>query len=153
MRNLEKVDELGNENYLKLIGFGLILWLVPFLVSILFFTPQGVLVTSEAFFHSVMTVTGFVVVAVLLLNYMSAFTVNYLKESMKVGTVWFAISIVLDLIVLVPMAKMDLAIYFANIGLGYLAIPIICIFAGYLLEQKTEHNKKIFSQVFSTRKD
>lgn len=153
MRSLERVDEVGKQNYLKLFGFAFVVWLVPFLISFLFYTPQGVLVTSEAFFHSVMTVTGFIVAAVLLLNYLNDFTVNYLKESIKVGLVWLAVSLFLDLLILVPMAKMDLVSYFLNIGFGYLVIPMMSIFAGYLLEQKMEHNKKIFSQVFSTKKD
>lgn len=153
MRNLERVDELGKENYLKLFGFGFLVWLVPFLVSFLFYTPQGVLVTSDAFFNSVMTVVGFVTISVLLLNYLKSFTVNYLKESIKAGSAWFIMSVLLDVAILVPMAKMNLATYCANIGFGYLVIPMIAIFAGLLLEQKTEHNKKILSQVFSTKKD
>ncbi|MFA6065099.1 MAG: hypothetical protein WC746_04625 [archaeon] len=150
--NLEHVDERDNSKYIKLIGFGFLVWLVPFLVSFLFYTPQGVLVTSEAFFNSVMTVTGFIVAGTLLLNYMRLFTVDYLKESIQVGIVWFVISIVLDLVILVPMAKMNLVSYFANIGLGYLVIPMMALFAGYLLEEKVNHNKKIFSQVASTKK-
>jgi len=150
--NLENVDDKDNGKYVKLLGFGFIVWLVPFIVSFLFYTPQGVLVTSEAFFNSVMTVTGFIVAGTLLLKYMSSFTVNYLKESIQVGLVWLVMSLVLDLVILVPMAKMDLVSYFANIGFGYLVIPMMALFAGYLLEGKTEHNKRIFSQVASTKK-
>jgi len=150
--NLEHVDDKDSGKYVKLIGFGFVVWLVPFLVSFLFYTPQGVLVTSEAFFNSVMTVTGFLVAGVLLLKYMRQFTVDYLKESIQVGIVWLVMSIVLDLVILVPMAKMDLVSYFANIGLGYLVIPMMALFAGYLLEEKADHNKKIFSQVASTKK-
>ena len=153
MRSLERVDEIGKDDYLKLFGFGFIIWLVPFVVSFLFYSPQGVLLTSDAFFNSVMTVTGFIVASILLLNYMKGFTVNYLRESIKAGAAWLVISVVLDLVIVVPMAKMDLVTYCSNIGLGYLVIPMMCIFAGLLLEQKSEHNKRIFSQVFSTKKD
>jgi uncharacterized membrane protein YidH (DUF202 family) len=153
MRNLERVDEVGKKDYLKLLGFGFILWIVPFLISFLFYSPQGVLLTSEGMFKSVMTVTGTLVAVVLILKYMNNFTINYLKEATTVAAVWFLMSVILDLLILVPFAKMDLVSYFSNIALGYISIPIICLFAGYLLEAKSEHNKKIFSQVFSTKKD
>lgn len=153
MRNLEKVDELGNDKYLKLFGFGFLIWLIPLLVSFLFYTSNGELLTSVKFFKSAMTVTGTLVASVLLLDYMKGFTVNYFKESVNAAIVWFLMSIILDLLILVPFAQMDLGNYFADIAFGYLAIPIICIFAGKLLEEKSEHNKKIFSQVFSTKRD
>lgn len=153
MRSLEKVDEIGKDDYLKLFGFGFIVWLVPFLVSFLFYSSEGVLLTQDAFFNSVMTVVGFTTASILLLNYLKGFTVNYLKESIKAGSAWLIMSVLLDVAILVPIAKMNLVTYCANIGLGYLVIPIMAIFAGLLLEQKTEHNKKILSQVFSTKKD
>lgn len=153
MRSLERVDEIGKENYLKLFGFGFILWLVPFLISFLFYTPEGKIVTSVEFFNSVMSVTVALVTVVLLLNYMKSFTVNYSKEAIKAGAAWLIVCVLMDLVLLVPLAKMNLVTYTINVGLGYLVIPIIAVFAGNLLEQKTEHNKKILSQVFSTKKD
>jgi hypothetical protein len=122
------------------------------LISFLFYTPQGVLITSPGFFDGVMTVTGTLLGAILLLKYLSKFTVDYLKESIQVGVVWILMSIVLDLIVLVPFAKMNLVSYFMDVAFGYLAIPIMAIFAGLLLENKADHSKKIFSQVASTKK-
>jgi hypothetical protein len=150
--SLEKVDDLDKGKYLGLFAFGFIAWLVPFLVSFLFFDQTGTLIVGQAFFKSVMTVVGSIVAVVLLFSYLQKISVNYLKESILVAVVWFAMSIILDIVILLPMSKMDIVTYSLNIGLGYLAIPIIVLFAGYLLESKSEHNKKIFSQVFSTKK-
>ena len=150
--NLEKVNEFDYSQPLRLFGFGILLWLIPFLVSFLLYTPAGTPVVGIAFFNSIMGIILIAVAAVLLYKYFRHITVNYLGEAIKVGVIWFLISVVLDVLILVPFTKMDLGNYAANIALGYVTIIVMALFAGYLLESKGEHNKKIYSQIFSTKK-
>ncbi|MFA6269524.1 MAG: hypothetical protein WC652_06925, partial [archaeon] len=145
-------DKIGKDKNLKLFGYGFILWLIPFLISFLFFDMQGKLTASAGLFNSVMSVVIIIVMAVLLLKYTKKISVNYLQESINAGIVWFLMSIILDILILVPMAKIDLGIYFTDIGLGYVVILVVAFFAGKLLEAKSEHSNKIFSQAFSTKK-
>lgn len=55
--------------------------------------------------------------------------------------VWLVINWILDLVVLVPMAKMAIGIYFAHIGLRYLMIPTMSISMGYLLQNKERRER------------
>ncbi len=150
--SLDVYDKKDNSPMMRLIGFGFLVWLVPFLVSFLFYTPQGTPAISSGFFNSIMSAILLVVTAIFLLKYFKHITVNYLSEAIKVGIVWVIINVALDVIVLIPLAKMELSKYFAEIALGYVLIFVIAVFAGYLLEEKGAHSKKIYSQIFSTKK-
>lgn len=152
LMSLDVYDKKDYSGMYRLFGFGFLVWLVPFLVSFLFFTPQGVLAVGMGFFDSVMLVVGVLVQCVLLLKYFRHVTVNYLSEAFKVGIVWLVMSLVLDGIFLVSLLKMDLGKYFTDVAIGYAAILILAFFTGYLLEAKGEHSKKIYSQIFSTKK-
>jgi len=150
--SLEHVDDRDNGRYLKLFGFGVVLWLVPFLVSFLFYSPQGTPLVGVAFFNSIMSVALIVVASVLLFLYFKQQTTDYMREAVKVGVVWILVSVVLDLVVLVPMAKMTIGQYITDVALGYIVILVIALLAGMLLEEKATHSKRIFSQVASTKK-
>ncbi len=127
------------KQYLKLVLFGFLAWLIPFIISIFFYDKTGHLVIGDIFlFKSVMIVTGATTGAVLLVLYFNKVHERYLYHGILTGIVWLAINWGLDLIILVPMAKLSLYDYFAQIGLRYLAIPAMCIMAGYLLEKKAK---------------
>ncbi|MEI7961068.1 MAG: hypothetical protein WCI04_01915 [archaeon] len=149
LANMEKNKSTGFFNVYIL---GLLVWLIPFVVSFFLYTPQGTPYISVGFFNSMMVITGTLVSAFFLLKYFKGITRNFVNEGVKAGVVWVVMSLVLDLIVLVPFTKMDLGTYFIDIALGYGAILIICVFAGMLLEEKSEHSKKLYSQIFSVKK-
>ena len=48
-----------------------------------------------------------------------------LKEGIIVGIVWLIINLMVDSVVLVPIAKMGIGKYYAHIGLRYLLIPTL----------------------------
>jgi hypothetical protein len=150
--SLDVYDKKDNSPMIRLFGFGFLVWLIPFLVSFLFYTPQGSPMLSAGFFNSIMSVILGIVTAILLLKYFKHITVNYMAEAIKVGIAWLVMSIVLDLVILLPMAKMEIGKYLTEVGLGYVLIFVIAVFAGYLLEEKGAHSKKIYSQIFSTKK-
>jgi len=115
---------------LKIGLFGLLTWLIPFVVSFLFYSKEGELSIDIFLFKSIMIVVGSVTGATLLVIYFKKIEKNYLSEGILVGLVWFLMNMVLDLIVLVPMSGMDIGTYVAQIGLRYLVIPTMSIAMG-----------------------
>jgi uncharacterized membrane protein YpjA len=122
--------------YLKVVLYGFVAWLIPFVASFLFYTSEGTLTVDVRFFKCVMVVIGTATAAVLLVSYFKKIDSSYLKEGIVVGLIWFAVNILLDVVILIPMSGMTLTDYFMNIGLGYLAMPAMSIMVGAALESK-----------------
>ncbi|CAG0972211.1 hypothetical protein METP2_01461 [Methanosarcinales archaeon] len=122
--------------YVRNVLYGFLAWLIPFVVSIFFYSREGKLTIDIFFFKSIMIVVGSFSAAILLISYFRNINVDYLKEGIIVGLMWFGINIVLDLLILIPMSGMSIINYFMQIGLGYLAIPAMSIAVGTALENK-----------------
>lgn len=121
----------------KLFIYGFLTWLIPFLVSFFFVGKNAELWIDETFFKSIMVVTGALVGVYFLVHYFFGVSGDYIKESVKVGWVWFAINIVLDLIlVLAGFFPYTVMSYITNIGMRYLAIPIFAVGIGVSLERR-----------------
>lgn len=120
---------------IKLIGFGLLTWLVPFIVAIFFYTADGELAIDKFLFKSIMLVVAGIFNTTLLVLMFRTVTDEYIRTGIIIGLTWLAINIGLDLIVLVGMLDTNLATYFREIGLGYLIIPIISIAMGKAIAQ------------------
>ena len=121
---------------IKNILLGLLSWLIPFVVSFLFYKPGGELVVPYATFKSAIMLVGVVSGCYLLFRYFKYVEHDYILQSIHVGFSWFAINIVLDSVVLIPMMKTSFVDYFLSIGLSYFSIPVISITMGYLLKSK-----------------
>jgi len=108
----------------KAIGFGFLVWLVPFVVAVLVF---GLHESSRPLFESIMavSVTGTAVAFGLL--YMKSVDGEFVSESIRLGVLWFAVAIAIDAPLMLfggPM-QMSLGQYVADIGVTYLCIPIV----------------------------
>lgn len=121
---------------IKNIFLGLLSWLIPFVASFLFYKPGGELVVPYATFKSTIMLVGVISGCYLLIRYFKFVDSDYVKNSVIVGTSWFAINIILDAVILIPMMKTTFADYFMSIGLSYFSIPIISVTIGYLLSKK-----------------
>ena len=124
--------------YTKMILLGVLSWLVPFVVSIPFFTKDGKLMVDPRLFKSVMVVTGAVSGAVLLSILFRKLKKHLLREGIVTGVAWFAINWILDIAVLVKLLKMPFNEWAIGIGLGYLAIPAMSIAIGYVAGRKRQ---------------
>jgi hypothetical protein len=124
------------KKYLKNVLYGFLAWLIPFVASFFFYTKEGKLTIDIFLFKSIMIVVGSVSAAFLLVSYFKKIRADYLKEGIIVGLVWFGLNILLDIIILIPMSRMSLPDYFAQIGLRYLAIPAMSIMVGVALKNK-----------------
>lgn len=124
--------------YLKIGLFGFLTWLIPFVAGFLFYSPQGQLVIDALIFKAIMIVTGSITGATLLVLYFRKIDKDYLPEGIIIGTAWFALNILLDLLILVPMAKMAVGTYFTQIGFEYLTIPTMSIAMGLVAKAASE---------------
>ena len=118
----------------KIIGLGILTWLIPFIVSIFFYAKTGELLIDIFLFKSIMIIVGVLSGSYLLVIYFKNITSNYLKEGWLVGLTWLIINYVLDILILLPMAKMDLNEWFLGIGLRYLSLLIISIMMSWSIE-------------------
>lgn len=117
---------------------GFLSWLIPFAISFLFFKPGGELVVPYATFKSTIMVVGVISGCYLLFRYFRLVDSDFIRNGVIVGLSWFAMNIILDALILIPIMKTSFADYFMSIGLSYIAIPVISITMGYLLQQKVK---------------
>jgi len=117
---------------------GFLSWAIPFAVSFLFYNSSGELNIPYATFKSIMIATGTISGCYLLFRYFRLIDSDFVRNGVIVGLSWFALNILLDSVILIPMMKTTFSNYFLSIGLGYMAIPAISIAMGYLLKAKTK---------------
>jgi hypothetical protein len=121
--------------YVKIGGFGFLIWLIPFLVSFVIFPLRD---TNRPLFESIMPVVLTIVVLIFSILYFMRVDKDFIGEGILVGIVWLVISIIIDLVMFMPESEwqMSLSDYMMDIGLTYLIILFIPISLGYLLEKK-----------------
>lgn len=121
---------------LKILLFGIIIWLIPFIMAFFFYTPAGQLSVDIFLFKTIMLLIGNLTGVIFLVIYLRKTEKNYLKESIIIGLIWLLINYILDFVILLPMSKMSVGDYFIQIGLRYLLLPVVSIGFGYLLNKK-----------------
>lgn len=109
-------------NWKRTAGYGIVLWLVPFLVAFALFTVRE---SNRPLFESLITVLGVAcAVAASLLFFRNVREIG-LGSGLAVGFAWAAISILIDLPIFLGVFGMPLPVYAADIALTYLAFPLI----------------------------
>jgi len=129
---------MTNRIIAKNILLGFLSWLIPFAVSFLFYKPGGELIVPYSTFKSAIMVVGSISGCYLLFKYFEQVDGNFIKNGIAVGLSWFAINIIFDAVILIPMMKTTFTAYFMSIGLSYIAIPTISIAMGFLLDRKVK---------------
>jgi hypothetical protein len=120
------------ERVIKIIAFGFLTWLIPFLVAIPFYSPNGTILIDQSLFKSIMIITGGITGAFLVIRSFKGIWKDFIRFGCLIGVVWLLINWVLDFIILLPLNGMDISTYFSQIGIRYLMIPIMSIMAGYV---------------------
>ena len=118
---------------LRKIGYGFIVWLVPYVASI---PLLGLMQTDVHFFKTIMIIVGGLTGAVCVILYFNKVEKNYLEEGIMVGLIWLLINWILDFVALLPLSKMPIDRYFLEIGLRYLVMPAMTVPVGYILSRK-----------------
>jgi hypothetical protein len=106
----------------RIAGYGIILWLVPFFVSVVLF---GVRQSNRALFDSLITVTSIARAVAAWLFFFRNIREAGLVPGLEVGFAWAAISVLIDLPIFLKVFDMPLPEYAADIALTYLAFPLI----------------------------
>lgn len=120
---------------IKLLGFGFLTWLIPFIATFFMYTPQGQPLFDLHFIKTILIlITAFTAILLLVL-YFNNISNRFLYEGCVVGITWSVIYWILDYFILVPMAHISFITYFTEIGLRVLITPMISIAMGYLLER------------------
>jgi len=121
--------------YVKLVGFGFLIWLIPFLVSFVIFPLRN---THRPLFESIMPVVLVLAVMIISVLYFKKIEKESLKEGVIAGVLWFVLSLVIDLLLFLPASPMQMRFsdYMVDIGLTYLIILMIPIGIGALVRKK-----------------
>lgn len=117
---------------IKILGYGFLMWLLPFLVSLVIFPIK---LSMTPLFESLMPVIISITLISLLILYFRGIETNFLKETVILGISWFLISICIDLILFLPPSPMQMSFtnYMMDIGITYIMIPVIAIGVGYMM--------------------
>jgi hypothetical protein len=121
--------------YVKLVGFGFLIWLMPFLVSFVIFPLRN---TNRPLFESIMPVVLVLTVMIISVLYFKKIEKESLKEGLIAGVLWFTLSLAIDLLLFLPASPMQMSFsdYMMDIGLTYLIILMIPISIGALVSKK-----------------
>lgn len=123
---------------LKRIGYGVILWAVPYGASI---PLLSVMESAPMTFKALMVFIASIVGAVLAVYYFLSVEKNYLREAVVLACTWLVVNWVLDVVALLPFSHQTLPQYFMEIGIEYIGMMALIIGIGYLLEKKCSFKK------------
>ena len=118
----------------RALGYGFLLWLVPFVVAVALFSIRQ---SNRPLFESIMPVVLAIGTMLALKLYLRRGAAPSLGESLLLGAIWMAISLLFDwpMFSAGPM-KMTLAGYMSDIGAAYLLFPVLTVGAGFLLRSR-----------------
>jgi uncharacterized membrane protein YpjA len=118
---------------LKKIGYGLILWVIPYVTAI---PLLGLMKSDLILFKTIMIVEGALVGAALTVLYFLTVNGDFMMEGITVATIWIAVNWLMDFVALLPFTDLSVTRYFLEIGLRYLAIVAPTAAVGYVLERR-----------------
>lgn len=119
------------ERWLKLLGLGLIVWLIPLLVQNGLFFIQ--LYDKQAFYAAVVLV-GLAVTLICLAVYLPTVRAHVISEGWMLAVIWLVMSLGLNLAfsMLTGTEGLDWLAYLASYGWLHLYIPVSTVSCAYL---------------------
>jgi hypothetical protein len=132
----------------KVIIYGFLIWLIPFGISIMIFPIHD---SNRALFESIMPVAVTTVTVIFSILYFKIIDIEFLKEGIQLGIIWYIISLIIDLIMFMPESPMQMTFvdYMMDIGLTYVIIIVIPIGFGHFLES----NKKVLTNTHNDQEE
>lgn len=121
--------------YIKIMLYGILMWLIPFLVSFLIYPLKQ---SANPLFESIMPVVITATVVALTLSYFKQQDNKFLSEGIIIGISWFLISIAIDLLMFLPPSPMHMGLsdYMMDVGFTYLIIPVVTLGMGYTVDKE-----------------
>lgn len=126
----------------RILLYGVLTWLIPFLLSIPFYSGGGLHIDQQLF-KSIMIVAGALTGAVLIVHLFSVMNMEFLVAGYIAGAVWLFINWGLDIIILIPISGLDFISYTFQIGLRYLVIPVMTIMAGVIADHAARKESQV----------
>jgi len=108
----------------RLYLFGFYLWIIPFVAAIPLFQ---LLSDHRIVFKGVMGVVMTLTTAILWTQFLKKAPAVSVKEAGLASLLWIAMSIVPDLFAFILGFNMEASVYFSEIAVSYLVIPILLI--------------------------
>ena len=115
------------------LGAAIWLWLIPFVISIPFFSPQGELLTGRDVFKLTMHLSGGVCGTYLLYRHLKHWLkLPELREhciafGFRTGVLWLLVNWLLDFLILLPLSGQTPVEYFVATGLGYMMMVVTAV--------------------------
>ena len=121
--------------YFKIVIFGFVVWLVPFLVSFFIYPLKT---AGNPLFESVMPLVITIITVSLACLYLIKLETDLIREGVIIGFSWFLINLAIDLILFLPPSPMQMNFmnYMEDIGITYLMIPVITVGLAYMADNK-----------------
>ncbi|EPG75115.1 hypothetical protein LEP1GSC058_0134 [Leptospira fainei serovar Hurstbridge str. BUT 6] len=119
---------------IRVLLFGFLVWLIPFVIAFGFYSPDGKLQTDIFLFKTVMILVGNATGCYFLFLISKRVTLPALKPFLIIGVIWLLENLGLDMLILVPMSKMNLHDYFIQIGLRYFVILFVSTAVGAAID-------------------
>ncbi|PWR72722.1 hypothetical protein [Methanospirillum lacunae] len=126
----------------RILLYGFLTWLIPFLLSIPFYSGGGLQIDQQLF-KSIMIVAGALTGAALIIHLFSVMTMEYQTAGYVTGVAWLLINWGLDIVILIPLSGLDFISYTFQIGLRYLVIPVMTIMAGVVAEHAARKESQV----------
>jgi len=118
----------------RIVGYGLILWLIPFAVAVPLMGRDGVPWVGLFLFKSIMLVVGSAVGIGLLRKAFARAGRDYAALGLRTALIWTVMQWVLDAAILLPLSGQSIGDYIRQIGLGYLSIALVCGYGGAIAQ-------------------
>lgn len=129
----QEVEMIQRNIVFKIVGWGLLAWLIPYIVSIPLFQVIG---ENRVVFRSLLSVVVALSVVMSWGWYRRSATAG-LAESVGVSFAWVAIAVGADWVGLVIPFQMDPLVYLMEVATAYLIIPVILLGQGRKTGSKT----------------
>ncbi len=113
--------------------YGALIWIIGMAVATALWPLHA---SRLPLFKSLLVVTMTAVGMFFTVRVFDSVRSDYVKAGIRTGLVWMVLNWILDLVVLVGLMKTPAGMYVMDVGLRYLAIPIMTIGCGILLERK-----------------
>ncbi len=113
--------------------YGLLIWIIGMAVATALWPLHA---SRLPLFKSLLVVTMTAAGMFFTVRVFHSVRTDYVRTGIRTGLIWTVLNWALDLIVLVGLMKTPAGMYVMDVGLRYLAIPVITVGCGILLERE-----------------
>ncbi|MCE5214951.1 MAG: hypothetical protein LLF83_09570 [Methanobacterium sp.] len=95
------------DKYLKISAYGVLVWLIPFLVSFFIYPLKT---AGNPLFESIMPLVLTIMVVLMANLYLKNVQTGFIREAVIIGVTWFFINIAIDLVLFLPSSPMQMSL-------------------------------------------